>query len=221
MLRCASFVCCLLLVTASVSGQTNLFDKQNLADWDFHVAGEGVKVGDVFSFADEGRILRCTGKEPFGYLATKESYKNFTFTVEWRWPSGITPTNSGVFLGITDQPKGSFLPKAFEVQLQHKNAGDLWAFHGRGLTDTPSRIQNVDHAVIGKFSGVKKLLDRENEPGQWNTMDILCNEELIVIVVNGKIVNWTKGAEPVAGRIGLQSEGGPIEFRNATVTPLP
>ena len=214
----ALFVCCLLIAT-SVSGQTNLFEKQNLDDWDFYVVEEGVKVGDVFSFANNGRLLRCTGK-PFGYLATKESYKNFKFSVQWRWPEGVEPTNSGVFLGITDQPKGSFLPKAFEVQLRHKNAGDIWAFHGRTLTDSADRLRNVENATIGKFSGVNKILDRELEPGQWNTMDILYNEGLIVVVVNGRIVNWTTGAEPVAGRIGLQSEGGPIEFRNAILTPL-
>jgi len=209
-----------MLVAASVSGQTNLFDNKNLADWDFYVVQDGVKVEDVFSFSGNGRILQCTG-QPFGYLATKEAYKNFKFSVGWRWAEGKEPTNSGIFLKITDQPKGSFLPKAFEVQLQHKNVGDLWAFHGRTLTDSSDRLEATEHKEIGKFSGVRKLLNMEKEPGQWNTMDILCNERLIVIVVNGKIVNWTTGAEAVAGRIGLQSEGGPIEFRNAVVTPLP
>jgi hypothetical protein len=214
----ASFVGCFIAVSAF--GQTNLFEKQNLADWDFFVVKEGVKAAEVFSFADNGQVLRCTG-QPFGSLATKESYKNFKFTVEWRWPEGEKPTNSGVFLGITEQPKDSFLPKAFEVQLQHKSAGDIWAFHGRKLTDSANRFQNAESPDIGKFSGVKKILDMEKEPGQWNTMDILCNEGLIVVAVNGKIVNWTTGAESVAGRIGLQSEGGPIEFRNAVLTTLP
>jgi len=65
------------------------------------------------------------------------------------------------------------------------------------------------------------MIDMEKAPGQWNSMEILCNEELLVVVVNGKIVNWATGTEVVAGRIGLQSEGGPIEFRNAVLTPLP
>ena len=216
----ASFVCCWMLVTVSVFGQTNLFENTNLADWDFYVNKEGVKVEEVFSFASNGRVLRCTG-EPFGYLATKESYKSFKLSVGWRWPEGKEPTNSGIFLKITDQPKDSFLPKTIEVQLQHKNAGDMWAFHGRALTDTADRIINRESPAIGKMSGVKKILDRENEPGQWNTMDILCNDQLIVVVVNGRIVNWTIGAEPIAGRVGFQSEGGPIEFRGAVITPLP
>ena len=214
-----SLVCCWMFMTAaSAFSQTALFEKKNLADWDFYVAKEGVKAGDVFSFANDGRLL-CTG-EPFGYLATKESYKNFKFAVEWRWSEGKEPTNSGIFLKITDQPKDAFLPKTIEVQLQHKNAGDVWAFHGRTITEPGNRIVSAENDAIGKFMGVKKLLDAEKASGQWNVMEILCTEELLVVVINGTIVNWTTGAEPIEGRIGFQSEGGPIEFRNAVLTTL-
>jgi hypothetical protein len=215
-----SLACCLILtIAASEFGQTTLFEKKNLADWDFYVDKEGVKVGDVFSFTDDGWLL-CKG-QPYGYLATKESFKNFKFAVEWCWTQGQTPTNSGIFLKITEQPKGAFLPKAVEVQLQHKNAGDLWAFHGRTIAEPGNRVVNNNSPDIGKFSGTKKMLDAEKEPGQWNAMEILCTDGLIVVVVNGKIVNWTTGAEPIEGRIGFQSEGGPIEFRNAVLTTLP
>ena len=229
----ASFVCYWMLVAASVFGQTNpinLFEKKNLADWDFHVFDirdtpqVNVKVEDVFSFAEDGRLL-STGL-PFGYLATKESYKNFKLAVEWRWsgwrwPAGIEATNSGIFLKITDMPSDSFLPKSIEVQLQNRNAGDMWAFHGRTLTEPGNRIVNRENSAIGRFMGVQKMLMAENDPGLWNSMEILCTGSLIVVTVNGKIVNWTTGAEPIEGRIGFQSEGGPIEFRNAVLTVLP
>ena len=216
----ASFVCCWMLVAAdSAFGQIDLFEKKNLADWDFHLEKEGAEVKDVFSFASDGRLL-CTG-QPFGYLTTKESYKNFKFAVEWRWTPGEAPTNSGIFLKITEMPKDSFLPKSIEVQLQHNSVGDIWAFHGRTLAEPVNRIDNVDHPVIGKFMGFKKLLNAEKESGQWNAMEILCADALIVVTVNGTIVNWTTGAEAIAGRIGFQSEGGPVEFRNAVLTTLP
>ena len=214
----ASLVCCWMLVAASAFGQTALFETKSLADWDFYVNEDGVKVEDVFSFTEDGRLL-CTGL-PFGYLATKESYKNFKFAVEWCWTQ--EPTNSGIFLKITDQPKGSFLPKAIEVQLKHGDAGDIWAFHGRvATTDSAPRYTAAEVAAIGKFNGVKKLHDAEIEPGQWNAMEILCANGLLVVVVNGKIVNWTTTAEAISGRIGFQSEGGPIVFRNAVLTTLP
>jgi len=216
----ASLVCCWMLVAAaSAFGQTTLFEKKNLSEWDFHVNKEGVKAENVFSFAADGRLL-CKG-QPFGYLATKEAFKNFTFAVEWRWSEGAEPTNSGIFLKITEQPGGAFLPKSVEVQLQKGNAGDIWAFHGRSITESAARLVSAETADIGKFCGVKKILTAEKETGQWNTMEILCTGSLIVVTLNGKIVNWTTGAEPIEGRIGFQSEGGPIEFRNAVLTTLP
>jgi hypothetical protein len=209
----------MFIAATSVFGQTALFEKKNLADWDFHVDKEDVKVGDVFSFSNDGRLL-CTG-QPFGYLATKEAYKNYKLAVEWRWPEGKTPTNSGIFLKITEQPKGAFLPKSVEIQLQHGNGGDIWAFHSRTLTESGNRVVHRENATIGKFMGIPKILGAEKEPGEWNIMEILCTNGLIVVTVNGKIVNWTTGAEPIEGRIGFQSEGGPIEFRNAVLTTLP
>ena len=216
----ALFVCCVMFAAVSAFGQTPLFKGRDLGDWNFYVEKDDVKVEDVFSFSDNG-ILVCKG-QPFGYLCTKESYKNFKFSIQWRWPEGETPTNSGVFLKMGEQPKGSFLPQAIEVQLQYKNAGDLWGFHGRKLAGPVDRfVDREGNEKTGKTNGVKKILDLEKDPGQWNNMDILCNDGLIVVVVNGKIVNWTIGAEPIEGRIGLQSEGGTIEFRSAVLTVLP
>ena len=219
-----SFICFLTLAAGSAVGQQtiNLFERNNLADWNFHVFEAGVDhsnltVGDVFAFTADGRLV-STGL-PYGYLATKESYKNFKLSLEWRWPA--EPTNSGIFVKITDMPANSFLPRSIEVQLRHNDAGDLWAFHGRTITEPASRLRNVELATIGRFMGVGKMVAAELPPGQWNTMEILCVEEMLVVTVNGRIVNWTRGAEAIAGQIGFQSEGGPIEFRNAVITVLP
>lgn len=207
-----------------VSGQVDLFEKKNLAEWDFFVEDKEIAVGDVFSFTEDG-ILACKGK-PFGYLATKELYKNYKISLEYRWPKDVKPTNSGIFLRITDQPPKTFLPKCFEVQLAHNSAGDLWGFHGRKLPAPPgspeARVVEADgNEIVGKQNGVKRILGVENKPGEWNALDILCSEGLIVVVLNGKIVNWATDAEVVPGKIGFQSEGGPVEFRNAVLNVLP
>jgi hypothetical protein len=197
----------------------DLFASKNLADWDFRLI-DGGKKEEVFSFTDDG-ILKCSGK-PFGYLCTKEKYRDFKLTVQWRWPEGIEPTNSGVFLRMNGETKG-FLPRGVEAQLAHKSAGDLWAFFGMGLAahdksrfshDTPGRD------ITGEIRGIKKLVDAERAPGRWNTYEILCQGDSIVVSVNGTIVNWTREVEDVEGPVGLQSEGGPIEFRNFFITPL-
>ncbi len=201
-----------------------MFAGKNLADWAFHVEKEGVSVEDVFSFTEDG-VLACKG-QPFGWIGTKKNHKNFKLAVEYRWPEGVKPTNSGIFLRANHQKKDSFLPRVIEVQLAHGQAGDLWGFNGMGLpapaTADADRISWRDNGPkIGISKGVKHLLDAENEPGQWNVMEIVCSEGLVVVMLNGKIVNWVLNAEQTPGKIAFQSEGGPIEFRNALLTELP
>ena len=203
----------------NAEGAIDLFASKNLADWDFFLQ-DGVKKEEVFSFTDAG-ILECKGK-PFGWLCTKEKYRDYKLTVQWRWPDGVEPTNSGVFLRMNDFSKG-FLPRAVEVQLQNGSAGDLWGFHGMGLAahdkarftfTTPGRD------ITGETRGIKKLVAAERPAGRWNSMEIICQGGTIAVSVNGTLVNWTKDVEDIAGAVGLQSEGGPIEFRNFFITPL-
>ncbi|MDR0870582.1 MAG: DUF1080 domain-containing protein [Planctomycetaceae bacterium] len=215
-------LCWLFVLAVSAAGQTLLFEKTNLNEWAFHTDKEGVQAADIYSFADG--VLKCKG-EPFGWLGTKENYKNFKLEVEYRWAEGAKPTNSGIFIRLCGQNEDTFLPKTIEVQLGHKNAGDLWGFHGFTLPapkGADDRFSEKDgNEKLGKMMGVKKLQDREKEPGQWNAVEVLAVNGFVVVSVNGKIVNWVTDAEQVEGKIGFQSEGGPIEFRNAVLDVLP
>ena len=212
-----------LFATATVSAQENkaveLFTKATQAETMSHLVDSG-KFEEVYSYTDDG-VLKCEGK-PFGYIGTKKTYKNFKMSLQYCWPEGVKPTNSGVFLRINDQTKESFLPRGFEVQLAHKSAGDLWAFHGMKIAGPKNRlVENPNSEIGGSMSGAKRVEDAEKEAGQWNTLDILCDGSLVVVCLNGKIVNWTNDAETTPGKVGLQSEGGPILFRNCTITELP
>ncbi|MDR2756704.1 MAG: DUF1080 domain-containing protein [Planctomycetaceae bacterium] len=221
--------CCTLLSAVTVFGQVspnqvNLFEKTNLSEWDFHTDKENVTVESVYSFSDNG-ILLCKG-EPFGWLGTKDEYKNFKLSVDYRWSPETKPTNSGIFLRLNKQPENTFLPRCVEVQLASKSAGDLYGFHGMKLPAPTGIVEERASArdggeKFGLINGLKKIADLEKESGQWNTLDILCSNGLIVIVLNGTIVNWVTDAEQTSGKIGFQSEGGPIEFRHAILTVLP
>ena len=215
---CIAAFCTSFSVAQEKAAPKNLFDERDLAKWDFHVAEEGIKVTDVFSFSNDG-VLNCTGK-PFGYLAAPSIYKNYKLSVEYVWPDGVEPTNSGVFLRINAQPKESFLPRGIEAQLQHNNAGDLWAFHGMRINGPKDRHTDNPNHVIGPITGVKKIEGAEKPLGQWNLMEILVVDSLVVVSLNGKIVNWTNEADTLSGKVGLQSEGGPIKFRNFCITEL-
>lgn len=58
-----------------------LFNGENLDGWEIHLVDPDVKIEDVWSVADG--VLVCKG-EPLGYLATKDSFKNFRLVLEWR-----------------------------------------------------------------------------------------------------------------------------------------
>jgi hypothetical protein len=199
-------------------GAIDLLASKNLDDWDYFLEDKDVKKEDVWSFNEAGNLV-CKGV-PMGYIRTKEEYQNFKLTAQWRWPEGTQPTNSGIFLRINGEPKP--LPRCIETQLQHGNAGDLWGFHGLKLAsfDKARFRYNPESKLGGATHGVTKIVNVERPAGAWNTAEILCQDGTIVVVINGTIVNWTKNAETVKGGVGLQSEGGVIEFRNVLLTTL-
>jgi hypothetical protein len=76
------------------------------------------------------------------------------------------------------------------------------------------------HAVAGDIAGVHKLLDAEKPPGEWNRVELLAQGARYTVWVNGKLVNDVGGVELGAGPVGIQSEGGVIQFRRVTLTSL-
>ena len=154
-------------------------------------------------------VLRCKGN-PIGYLRTEADYEDFQLSLEWRFPPGSKPGNSGVLLRMTGADK--VWPKSIEAQLDSRNAGDIW------------NIDNVDMDVDrSRTSGrrtEKEFPCNEKPPGEWNTYVITMNGGELTLEVNGLVQNRAHWCEPVAGKICLQSEGAPIEFRDIVLRPI-
>jgi len=74
--------------------------------------------------------------------------------------------------------------------------------------------------MIGKLSGVTKIKGNEKTPGEWNRYDITLRGGHVTVLANGEKVNEATGLDVVAGKIGLQSEGGEIHFCTVRLTPL-
>lgn len=193
-----------------------LFDGESLDGWDSFNVGDAEH--EEVWMVEDGAI-RTTG-EPFGYLYTEDEYESFELLVEWRWPEDVEPTNSGVLLRIADDPI-SFLTTCVEAQLAHGSVGDIWAFYGASVEGAEDRFVEVeDHDALGDFFGVRQITDAEHTPGEWNTYEITLDGEDLTLVLNGELVNEATGLDVLAGPIGLQSEGGPIEFRKVELTPI-
>jgi hypothetical protein len=193
-----------------------LFSGECLSGWDYFLVEPDVKMEDVWSVQDG--ILVCKG-EPMGYLATKDDYKSFKLVVEWRWAPGKEPGNSGVLMRITGDAQA--LPKCYEAQLKHGDAGDIYGFHGLKLKGDPDRMITISgHNLAGDLTGVKKAKGNEKPPGEWNKYEITLDAGKLTLVINGEKVNQATDLDVMAGKIGFQSEGGEIHFRTIELTSL-
>ncbi len=194
-----------------------LFENATLDDFDCHLVDNGKKE-EVYKLEDG--ILKVSGT-PFGWLATKEKYRNFALSVEVRYPTDNPKANSGLFLRILEteealEPK--FLPPCIECQLQTQNIGHLFGFHGHTLNGAADRY-TYRAKKEGGIAELHKLVNAKNNQLEgteaWNQVNVFCHDDLILVMVNGKLVNWATNATNIAGAIGFQSEGGEIWFRNA------
>lgn len=198
----------LALASCAPKEQTvQLFNGTDLSGWGFIVADPEVQASDVF-WAEDG-IINIAG-QPFGYMYTEAEYSDYQLTVEWRWPARVIPTNSGIFLNI--EALGSPFPTCIEHQLQAGNAGQFLALGG-------AQLEGIE-APEGGIGRKERMADSaELEPGEWNKAEITVKDGEITTYVNGVLMNNAKDVVK-GGHIALQSEGGPIQFRNVTLKQL-
>jgi hypothetical protein len=206
--------------TGPRSGKSiTLFNGKDFSGWKAFAKGGGTLEG-TWSVRDG--VIVCSG-EPMGYLYTDRSYTNFILTAEYRWPEGKEPSNSGLFARISGEPQP--LPRTIECQLKHESAGDLYGFHGLKVAPTDGLTNRVrfmaGHEVFGELNGVTRVTGNENPPGQWNQAELTVDGEMVTVRMNGRFVNSARTTETRGGPVGLQSEGGPVEFRNVRLQPLP
>ena len=179
-----------------------LFNGVDFSGWKLFIPDETVDVNTVWSI-EEG-VIHCTGV-PSGYIRTAADYSNYQLHVEWRWVEEAG--NSGILLHMTGEDK--VWPKSIECQLQAGNAGDFYLIDGTYFKALPEGNRLA-----------KKSASNEKPAGAWNSADITCKDDKIWVLINGELQNEGEQASVQAGKICLQSEGRPIEFRNLYLEPL-
>ncbi len=123
--------------------------------------------------------------DPPGYLTSKKSYKDFVLRINFRTGED---TNSGVFIR---SPGGN---GGYEVQ--------IWKAQPAGYN-------------TGSIVGAGKT-DREYKfiPDQWNHYEITADGDHLVVVLNGTTTLDVHSSRFSEGRIRLQYQKFPIEFKN-------
>lgn len=199
---------------ASEAGFRPLFNGRDLTGWvNANCAPEtwGVRDG----------VVHCTGR-PTGALRTDRQYENFVLEVEWRHLSA--GGNSGVFIWGTPiaAPGVPFL-RGIEVQVLdngfnvpgknewYTTHGDVFPIHGATMKP------------FGKHSGSRSFPSEERSKSspEWNHYRITATNGVLRLSVNGKEVSGGEDCNYRKGYLALESEGGPVEFRNLRIKELP
>ena len=203
-------VTALLLFAAKSYSQTeNLFNGKDLSNWNFVVADESVSPEDVYSVQDG--VILIQGN-PFGYMYTKNKYSDYVLELEWSWVDG--ESNSGIFLAIAEMSNP--FPNGIECQLRAGSAGDFVMLGGSMLDE----YVKPEGGGTTRFPVMQKREESSEKPvGEWNNAKIEVKNGKITVTINGVLQN--QGTNKVKeGYIGLQSEGGMIQFRNVKLTNM-
>lgn len=201
---------------ADPDGFTPLFNGRDLAGWKAvakpNADGSPGDPNGTWSVADG--VVKCSG-QPFGYLATEKEYGDYVLRVQYRYPAGAGKGNSGVLLHC--QAKDEIWPTSVEAQTRAGRAGDIWL-----NTPPATKLGIKDSQKDPKAERhVFHLADPAEKPfGEWNRYEITCRGGDITLVVNGTVVNEGKGCNLTRGRVALQAEGTPVEFRDVAIKSL-
>ena len=192
----------LILITWCASSQsyaqsTNLFNGKDLTGWEIY--------GTEKWYVENGILICESGPDKgYGYLGTKETFKNFELTLQFKQAAD---GNSGVF--IRSSIEGTKITGwQAEVAPPGKHTGGIYESYGRGWLIKPDPEK-----------------DKALKYGKWNKMKIR--------VVDDQITTWLNGTEMISltdekigsaeGSIALQiHDGGGIKvsWKNIKIKKL-
>lgn len=182
---------------------TPLWNGKDFTGWEFVLENDSIETSEVWSIQKD--VIHCSGI-PNGYMRTELDYSNYILNLEWRWVD--QGSNSGVLLHI--QEPDQVWPNCIECQLRAGSAGDFVLMGSGAIT-----VDGETYTNAGRFLSIgKKLESTEKTIGEWNSYKIICENSKITCYVNDVLQNEGTDVSLSRGKIGLQSEGGPIEFRN-------
>ena len=206
----------LLPVFTFAQSTIRLFNQKNLDGWYAYEPQTGKHTDASELFSVEQNMIRLYGKKP-GYLMSTQSFQNFRLTAEFRWNIDTTfvrktdTKNSGLMYLVLVNTSDTLWPKGIQFQIKEGSTGDFIL------------LQQVTLNIKGKTtvpgnSVVMKCFEEALKPaGEWNTLVVSSINGKITQKLNGKMVN--EGANPsvTEGRILLQYEGFPIDFRKVEI----
>lgn len=146
-------------------------------------------------------ILDCQARDIHEFLLFREALKDGVLHVEWRYVGNPAKPNSGVMVRTNDDASISL-----QAQLATAGLGMLSGAVGTGQE-------------LLRFKAGERLPELQRPSGEWNVMEVSCNGPEISLWINGRTIATMKDFPAASGRIGLEAEFHPIQFRNILFKP--
>jgi hypothetical protein len=196
---------CLLILAASPSGASGDQHDPRTREFD---GPEWIRLFDGKSFRGwrpvgaaqwrvQGGTIGTDGTKP-GFLMSTGEYDSFDLHVEFRAPAS---TNSGVFLRSTLRPADP-TKDCFELNI------------------APADNAFPTGSLVGRQVG-KRPTEWLDDPDHWHSFDVLMMGDTVIIYLSGRGMMKAHSDSPLRGHIGLQSNQGPVEFRNIRIRKRP
>jgi len=204
---------------ASAKKPLKLFNQKNLSGWYAFNAESGKHSNATELFSVDKQMIRMFGPTA-GYLMTNKSFKNFQLEVEFRWNTDTTfirkndKKNSGVMYLVPEDCADMLWPKGIQYQIKEGATGDFILLHEVTL-NVKGEVNTPGASVV-----VQRFTDAEKTVGEWNSIIITVENGIIRQELNGVLVNEATNPSVSEGRILLQYEGYPIDFRKVELTKI-
>ncbi|WP_157505973.1 3-keto-disaccharide hydrolase [Flavobacterium chungangense] len=171
---------------------------------------ERLEPSKAYDFSDG--MIRMYG-ENNGYLMSQKSFKNFELSLEYRWNieekfKTKNKKNSGVMYNIPADSPDKIWPKGIQFQIKENTTGDFI------FLDQVNAKVNGKLIEAGASVTSPKFIENEKPYGEWNSIVIKSLNGKITQYLNGKLVNECEEASSKEGKISLNYESSPIDFRN-------
>jgi hypothetical protein len=196
-----------------------LFNRKNLTGWYAYEPTAGKQTNAENLFHVDKKMIRLYG-DKIGYLMSEKSFSNFQLIVEFKWNTDSTfskkstKKNSGIMYLVPSETPDVLWPKGIQFQIKEGATGDFVL-----LQEVMINV-NGKQTEAGKSVTSARFADAEKPFGEWNTAVITSSNGKITQQLNGKLVNEGTNATIKEGRILLQYEGYPIDFRKIVLKEI-
>jgi hypothetical protein len=185
-------------------------------------------------------IPPTTAVQETGFFATEKSYGNCRLRIEYKWgPKRFAPFanthDSGILYFVTGPDK--VYPSSLEFQVADGLVGDLWQLNNAyRMQTTVKSIADRQKVYLPADAGgvpwtfASGFLQRSATaelPSDWNTLEVIMEDNNATQLVNGQtvlrisgLVTRSDGTPVTEGRIGMQCQGSEMFIRTIAIQPL-